>query len=80
MHKAEPQVFLIGETRVVEDGLKAYLRHIGVPEWTSDAPTDTERIVEVMGRLCYRSFKPGLNPNVVKIRERNSDYIANVLR
>lgn len=79
MHKVEPKVFLIGETRVVEEGLKAYLEHIGVPEWTSDAPTDTERLIEIYGRLCYRSFKPGLNPNVTKIRERNCDYIGNIL-
>ncbi len=80
MHKTEPQVFLIGESRVIEEGLRAYLNHLGVPEWTSDAPTDAEKLVEVMGRLCYRSFKPGLNPNVRKIRERNDEYIANILK
>lgn len=80
MHKVEPKVFLIGETRVVEDGLRAYLKHIGVPGWRSDAPTDSERIVEVMGRVCYRSFEPGLNPNVTKIREHNRDYLENILK
>ncbi len=79
MHKVEPKVFLIGETRVVEEGLKAYLEHIGVPEWCSDAPTDVEKIVEAMSRLCYKSFKVGLNPNVVKIREHNDEYLANIL-
>lgn len=78
MHKVEPKVFLIGETRIIEDGLKDYLEHISVPEWISDAPTDAERLIEVYGRLCYRSFKPGLNANVTKIRERNSDYISNI--
>lgn len=80
MHKVEPKVFLIGETRVIEDGLKSYLKHIGIPEWTSDAPTDIERLIEVYGRLCYKSFKPGLNANVTKVREHNSDYIANILQ
>ncbi len=80
MYSAEPQVFLIGETRVVEEGLAAYLNYIGVPDWVSDAPTDSERVVEVMGRLCYRSFKPGLNPNVTRVRKHNSDYIANILK
>lgn len=79
MHKVEPKVFLIGETRIIEEGLQAYLKHISVPEWNSDAPTDTERLIEIYGRLCYRSFKPGLNPNVTKIRDRNSDYINNIL-
>lgn len=79
MREVEPKVFLIGETRVIEDGLKAYLEHIGVPDWQSDAPTDSEKLVEVMGRLCYRSFEPGLNPNVTRIRRRNCEYLSNIL-
>jgi len=79
MQKVEPNVFLIGETRVVEEGLQSYLNHIGVPDWTSNAPSDSEKIVEVMGRLCYRSFEPGLNKNVTRIREGNDKYISNIL-
>ena len=80
MRRVEPKVFLIGETRVIEDGLASYLEHLGIPDWKSDAPSDAERITEVMGRLCYRSFGPGMNANVTKIRERNSDYTANILK
>ena len=80
MHSVEPKVFLIGETRVVEEGLQAYLNHLGVPNWHTDAPSDSEKIVEVMGRLCYRSFEPGLNPNVTKVREGNNTYLANILK
>lgn len=80
MENVAPTVFLVGETRVNRDGLAAYLEHIGVPEWESDAPSDPELLTEVMGRLCYRSFKPGLNPNITKIREHNSDYIQNIIR
>lgn len=29
---------------------------------------------------CYESYEPGLNPNVIKIRESPTDYFANVLR
>jgi thymidylate synthase (FAD) len=79
MHKVKPEVFLVGETRIVESGLKDYLNHLGVPDWESDAPSDAEKLVEVMGRLCYRSFQPGLNPNVTKIREKNADYVSNIL-
>jgi thymidylate synthase (FAD) len=80
MHKVEPKVFLIGETRIVEDGLRAFLNHIGVSEWQSDAPTDVEKLIEFYGRLCYKSFKPGLNPNVIKIREHNKEYLENILK
>lgn len=74
-----PKVFLIGESRVIEDGLQAYLEHIGVPHWTTDAPSDPERLCEVYGRLCYRSFEPGLNPNVTRVRQGNAKYLGHVL-
>lgn len=80
MHRVEPKVFLVGETKLVEEGLQAYLEHIGIPDWTSDAKTDSEKLVEVMGRLCYRSFQPGLNKNVTKIREHNDEYLANIAK
>lgn len=80
MKTVEPKVFLIGETRIVEDGLRAFLQHTGVPDWTSDAPSDSELLCETMGRLCYRSFEPGLNPNVTRIREGNAPYLANIVQ
>lgn len=79
MHEVKPKVFLIGESRIIEDNLQAYFDYLGIPDWTSDAPTDCEKIIEVMGRLCYKSFRPGMNPNVTKIRSSNRDYIANIL-
>jgi len=80
MRRVEPKVFLIGESRIIEDGLQAYLNHIGVPDWKSNAPSDAEKLIEVMGRSCYRSFEPGLNPNVTKIREDNRDYLKNIIK
>lgn len=77
--QVEPKVFLVGETRVNEEELQAYLAHIGVPQWTTDAPSDAERLTEVMGRLCYRSFEPGLNPNVTRVREGNGKYLQNIV-
>lgn len=76
---AEPKVFLVGETRVVEEGLSAYLAYLGAPNWKTDAPSDPERLCEVFGRLCYRSFEPGLNPNVTRVREGNQPYLENIL-
>lgn len=64
MKTVVPKVFLVGETRIVPEGLEQFLEHVGAPEWKSDAPSDSELLCEVMGRLCYRSFSPGLNPNV----------------
>ncbi len=39
-----------------------------------------EALVEFMGRLCYRSWSPGLNKNVTKVREDRGDYLLNILR
>jgi thymidylate synthase (FAD) len=75
----EPKVFLVGETRVVDEGLRSYLDHLGVPEWKTDAPSDAETLMELMGRLCYRSFEPGLNPNVTRVREGNAPYLGNIV-
>ena len=40
---------------------------------------DAEALVEFMGRLCYKSWAPGLNANVTKVREDSAEYLANVV-
>ena len=79
MHEVEPKVFLIGETKIRQGQLSAYLAHIGAEDWTTDAFSDGEALVEFMGRLCYRSFKPGMNPNVTKVREGSEAYLSNII-
>lgn len=46
----------------------------------SGAPNPGELIVEFGGRACYRSWEPGLNPNVTRIRTDRQEYFANILR
>jgi len=75
----KPKVFLVGETRIVEKGLEDYLAHVGANKWKTDAPSDSEKLAEVMGRLCYRSFEPGMNPNVTRVREGNQTYLSNII-
>lgn len=90
MKQVEPKVFLIGETKLVDEpnndvpDLRDYLEEIGAPDWetaTADGKpvSDSEELVEFMGRLCYRSFKPGLNPNISKVREGNDKYLAHII-
>ena len=79
MKFVDPKVFLVGETRIVEDGLQGYLDHVGAPSWNTNAPSDAEKLCEVMGRLCYRSFEPGLNPNVTRVRQGNDVYLGNIV-
>ena len=75
----EPKVFLIGESTVNKEGLSAFLNHLGVPEWSSDAATDIEQLTEVYGRACYKSFGTELNPNITRVRGSNESYISNIL-
>jgi thymidylate synthase (FAD) len=44
------------------------------------APNAGELLVEFGGRACYRSWEPGLNPNVSKVRTDRREYLANILR
>jgi thymidylate synthase (FAD) len=37
-------------------------------------------LVEFGGRACYRSWEPGLNPNVTRVRTDKREYFANILR
>ncbi|HEY2768490.1 MAG TPA: FAD-dependent thymidylate synthase [Solirubrobacteraceae bacterium] len=39
-----------------------------------------ELLVEFGGRACYRSWEPGLNANVTRIRSDRREYFANILR
>ena len=73
-----PKAIHVACTNIIDAGLTEYLAAVGAPEWSTDAPTDTEKLIEVAGRMCYRSFAPGLNPNVTKVREGNAPYLANV--
>jgi thymidylate synthase (FAD) len=79
MHEVEPKVFLVGETRIIPEGIQDYLAHIGVSGWKTDAGTDVEALAEIMGRLCYRSFGPGLNPNVTRVRPSNKAHLQNII-
>lgn len=42
-------------------------------------PNDSEFLIELSGRACYKSFGVGINPNVTKIRYNPKDYLTNVL-
>jgi len=84
MSKVEPIVIKLAETKLSEDGVKRLAEHYGATEWLSVArglqPNDSEFLIELSGRTCYRSFGVGLNPNVTKVRDNPRDYLTNVLQ
>jgi thymidylate synthase (FAD) len=85
MRETEPSVHLIARPSVDLDGMRAYLEKVGGASWLDrrlEASEENagELLVEFSGRVCYRSWEPGLNPNVSKIRTDQCEYFANLLR
>lgn len=76
MKIVEPKVFIIGESVAVQEGVDAMLDHLGVPDWNTDAVSDTEKLSEIAGKLCYMSFGTELNANLTRTGGRNNmDYL-----
>jgi len=87
MRETTPQVFLIARPSLDLEAMRAYLDSVGGESWldrrlaeTDGQPNPGEQIVEFAGRVCYRSWEPGLNPNVSRIRTDQREYFANILR
>lgn len=79
MESTAPKVFVLAETMANLSGTAAYLAHVGAPDWATDCPSDTEGLLEMIGRACYRSYAPGLNPNVTQVRKGNATYLNNII-
>jgi thymidylate synthase (FAD) len=87
MHETTPQVFLIARPSIDVAGMRGYLGDVGGESWlerrleeSGGEPNAGELLVEFGGRACYRSWEPGLNPNVSKVRTDQREYFANILR
>jgi thymidylate synthase (FAD) len=87
MHETTPQVFLIARPSIDVEGMREYLADVGGGSWlerrlqeSGGEPNAGELLVEFAGRACYRSWEPGLNPNVSKVRADQHEYFANILR
>jgi|SRR5437868_5117371 len=82
MRKVEPEVYLVARPELDYDELGRYLEEVGATKWLERLDRDdldAQNLAEFAGRLCYRSFEPGLNPNVTRIREDQGDYLRNIL-
>lgn len=77
MQFVTPKVYLVAKTSEVDT--EDFIKAIHADKYQSNAPSKIEKLIEFMGRLCYRSFQPLLNKNVTRIREDNAEYIKNIL-
>src|SRR5271169_3704083 len=87
MHPTTPAVFLIARPSIDPEGMRGYLEDVGGESWLERRLDEAggelrgrETVVEFGGRACYRSWEPGLNPNVTRIRTDQREYFANILR
>lgn len=91
MIETQPKVYLIAEPKVNVEAMLAYLEEVGGEEWFNRVIVPTlegyadissagaTELIEFCGRLCYKSWRPGLNKNVTKIRENTAEYLLNIL-
>lgn len=84
-----PEVFFVAAPSLNWDEIARYLKKVGNRTdtdsiswanrmWDSHIP-DGEALVEFGGRLCYRSWVPGANVNVKRVREDSKEYLGNIL-
>lgn len=91
MELVTPDVFLVARPQVSGQEVLRYLQAVGGEAWfervfspgsigaSKPLTDDAEALVEFCGRLCYRSWDVGLNPNVTKVRTDSAAYLRNIL-
>lgn len=90
MRIVSPEVFVLAYTQENPrnsglPGVQEFLEALGCPPGSLDPRWYEQKVTgdilaEIAGRTCYKSFTPGLNPNVTKIREGTQEYIHNILK
>jgi thymidylate synthase (FAD) len=84
MRSVEPEVILVARPSVDYEGVAAYLREVAGESWLERVDRDQldidgQNLIEFAGRMCYRSWEPGLNPNITRVRDDQVKYLENIL-
>lgn len=85
MREVEPEVFMIAQPQFGWEQVDQYLKRVGGEVWMERiqsepvCPSRGELLTEFAGRLCYRAWAPGLNPNVTKVHEDSGEYLRNII-
>jgi len=75
-------VYLIARPALDHAAMAAYLREVGGERWLEKLDLgqfEAQDLAEYAGKICYRSWAPGLNPNVRKVRDDQDGYLRNIL-
>jgi thymidylate synthase (FAD) len=84
MRSVEPEVILVARPSIDYEAVAAYLREVGGESWLErldrdQLDIDGQNLIELAGRMCYRSWEPGLNPNITRVRADQEKYLENIL-
>jgi thymidylate synthase (FAD) len=84
LRNTTPKVFLLSRPSFDYAAAAEYLSQIdGMPWLHRRAEGDligSQDLIEFAGRACYRSWAPGLNANVTRVRQEQDIYLENILR
>ena len=83
MKSVQPEVFLVARPEIDYVAMAGYLREVGGESWLERLDRgdldDAENLAEFAGKICYRAWEPGLNPNVRRVRRDHQKYLENIL-
>lgn len=80
MRLVEPEVYFLAKSQIDENETRAWLDSQEAQEFSlPEDATDAEKMTMLSGKRCYRSFVPGLNPNVTRTRTDMAAFIDNIL-
>ncbi len=83
MKSVHPEVFLVSRPQIDYGALAAYLTEVGGESWLERLDRgqfdDAQNLAEFAGKICYRAWEPGLNPNIVRVRNDHRKYLENIL-
>ena len=84
MRSVEPEVRLVARPQLDYDMIAEYLAEVGGSSWLErldrdQLDNDAQNLAEFAGKMCYRSWEPGLNPNVRRVRDDQVAYLQNIL-
>jgi thymidylate synthase (FAD) len=84
MRSVEPEVRLVARPKLDYEQIADYLREVGGERWLErldrdQLDNDAQNLAEFAGKTCYRSWEPGLNPNVRRVRDDQEVYLRNIL-
>lgn len=77
MREVSPEVVLVAYTEVYDEAMR--IPSLGAEDWESDSTNGADELIEFGGKLCYKSFEAGVNPNVKRVRRESEEYIGNIL-